>query len=111
MATLLRKMFNIWAFIDNHHKSPFLWGTIHKVIDDRTYDIEFKTDKVAGAGEVEFHNEALLHRIDKNVDVEKIETTRRSTMRLELLRLLLFALLLLIFDACGCTFVVAAMMM
>ena len=32
-------------------------------------------------------------------------------MRLELLRLLLFALLLLIFDTCGSTFVVVAMMM
>ena len=47
----------------------------------------------------------------QNDDVEEIETTWRSTMRLELLRLLLFALLLLIFDACEGTFVVVAIVM
>ena len=56
----------------------------------------------------------LCEPVDKdlqNDDVEEIEATWRSTMRLELLRLLLFALLLLIFDACARTFVVMAMVM
>ena len=46
--------------------------------------------------------------------MEEIESTWRSTMRLELVRLLLFALLLpllLIFDACEGTFVVVAVVM
>ena len=44
-------------------------------------------------------------------DMEEIETTRWRTMRLELVGLLLFALVLLIFDACERTFVVVAMVM
>ena len=47
----------------------------------------------------------------QNDDVEKIKTTWRSTMTLELLRKLLFAFLLLIFDARSGAFVVVAMMM
>ena len=47
----------------------------------------------------------------QNDDVEEIETTWWRAMRLELVCLLLFALVLLIFDACERTFAVVAMVM
>ena len=56
----------------------------------------------------------LCDFVDKdlqNDDVEEIETTWWRAMRLELVCLLLFALVLLIFDACERTFVVVAMVM
>ena len=53
----------------------------------------------------------LVNKDLQNDDVEEIETTWWRTMRLELVCLLLFALVLLIFDACERTFVVVAMVM
>ena len=47
----------------------------------------------------------------QNGNVEEVETTWWRTMRLELVCLLLFAFVLLIFDACERTFVVVAMVM
>ena len=45
----------------------------------------------------------------QNDDVEEVETAWGSTMRLDLIPLLFFAFIFLIFDACEGTFVVVAM--
>ena len=53
----------------------------------------------------------LVGKALQNDDMEEIETTWWRTMRLELVCLLLFAFILLIFDACERAFVVVAMVM